>query len=165
MSVGGSEQKRSGFSPGTSTLSSFTETWFPLSHDDRAETVAVRTTGRRSEVSFIVGECYSGRKARRLRWNVVSGSERWSWKLVVAVVIGEMTPPSLAAESKRGWRAPRFCWFLLVRLSDEAFLPVIFAVSYARCGHLAQNSLSTLAFSLVSLFNHIYVLPKPYVLG
>ena len=33
---------------------------------------------------------------------------------------------------------------LLVRLSDEAFLPAIFAVS---------------------LFNHVYVLPKPYVFG
>ena len=51
MSVGGFEQKKSGFSPGTSTLSSFTEIWFPLS---QAETVAVRTTGRRSEASFIV---------------------------------------------------------------------------------------------------------------
>lgn len=90
MSVGGFEQKRSGFSPGTSTMSPFTETWFPLNHDDRADTVMVRTTERRSEVSFIVGECYSGRMVRWLRWSVVSGSERWSWKLVVAVVIAIM---------------------------------------------------------------------------
>jgi len=36
----------------------------------------VKITERRSEVSFIVGECYSGRMVRRLRWSVVSGSER-----------------------------------------------------------------------------------------
>ena len=29
-------------------------------------------------------------------------------------------------------------------------VPAIFAVSFARCGHLAQNSPPTLAFSLIS---------------
>jgi len=50
---------------------------------------------------------------------------------------------------------------LLVRLSDEAFLPATFAVSFAPGTKLPP----TLAFSLISLFNHVYILPKPYVFG
>lgn len=72
-----------------------------------------------------------------------------------------MAPPSLAAESRRAESAA----ILLVRLSDEAFLPANLCRFLCPIRSPGTKLPPTLAFSLISLFNHVYILPKPYVFG